>query len=286
MNEGRIDAAVWDAFQLLANETRLKILYALWNAPEWTATFTELKEAVGMRDSGQFQYHLNELSGTFVRKTDDGYTHLAGGIALYRAMLGSVTGPESVAPIPLDTTCSTCGVPLVLQYEHQVFDARCPDCEETASNAPFLRAGLENRSNEDRATAFDAWTRRLVALLRDGVCPWCASTVTHDFSAVEGDGTGSEGDEIHITHTCDRCGGFLRTTPVENVIEHPAVVAFCYERGLDSTAIPHWEAAEYAAEETRLVSDDPVEVRITIRLAGDELTLSLDEEMRVRDVEG
>ncbi|MFB9807964.1 winged helix-turn-helix domain-containing protein [Haladaptatus pallidirubidus] len=71
------DEHVRDAFQLLADETRLEILFALWNAPEWTATFTELKDAVGMRDSGQFQYHLNQLAGTFIRQVDDGYTHLA-----------------------------------------------------------------------------------------------------------------------------------------------------------------------------------------------------------------
>jgi hypothetical protein len=284
VNAEDIDAEVWDAFQLLANETRLKILYALWNAPEWTATFTELKKAVGMRDSGQFQYHLNELGGTFLGKTDDGYTHLAGGIALYRAMLGSVTGPETATPISLDTACSTCGAALTLRYDNQVFDARCPDCDETVSNAPFLRAGLENRTDDDRANAFDVWTRRLVGLLRDGVCPWCASTVTHEFSQMESDGT-KEGDEIHITHTCDRCGGFLRTTPAENVIDHPAVVAFCYDRGIDLTAIPHWKVDGYVSENTRLVSDDPAEVRVTIRLADDELTLLLDEEMRVREAE-
>ncbi|WP_190303670.1 hypothetical protein [Haladaptatus sp. R4] len=32
------DEGLRDAFQLLANETRLEILYALWNAPGWTAT--------------------------------------------------------------------------------------------------------------------------------------------------------------------------------------------------------------------------------------------------------
>ncbi len=46
-------AALDDAFQLLANETRLEILRALWAAPLWTATYSELKDAVGMRDSGR-----------------------------------------------------------------------------------------------------------------------------------------------------------------------------------------------------------------------------------------
>lgn len=32
------DEELRNAFQLLANETRLKILYVLWNAPNWTAT--------------------------------------------------------------------------------------------------------------------------------------------------------------------------------------------------------------------------------------------------------
>ncbi len=218
------------------------------------------------------------------RRTDDGYTHLAGGIALYRAMLGSVTGPESVVPISLDTACSACGAPLTLRYDHQVFDARCPDCDDTVSNAPFLRAGLENRTDSDRTKAFDAWTRRFVALLRDGVCPWCASTVTHEFSGIVSDGA-EEGTEIHVTHTCDRCGGFLRTTPMENVIDRPAVVAFCYDHGIDLTETPHWEMEKYVVESTRLGSDDPAEIRLTIRLADDELTLSLDKEMRVRDAE-
>jgi hypothetical protein len=173
---------------------------------------------------------------------------------------------------------------LARRYDNQVFDAPCPDCDEMVSNAPFLRAGLENRTDDDRANAFDAWTRRLVGLLHDGVCSWCASTVTHEFSEMERDGTGG-GDEMHITHICDRCGGFLRTTPVENVIDHPAVVTFCYGRGIDLTAIPHWEVDGYVSKTKRLVSDDLVEVRVTIQLADDELTLSLDEEMRVREAE-
>jgi hypothetical protein len=38
------------------------------------------------------------------------------------------------------------------------------------------------------------------------------------------------------------------------------------------------------SETERKTRTDPAEVRVTVRLAGDELTLSLDEEMRVRDV--
>jgi hypothetical protein len=67
-----------EAFATLGNETRLSILLALWEAYEpFVATnavaFSELRERVGMRDSGQFNYHLDKLRGHFVRKTDAGY---------------------------------------------------------------------------------------------------------------------------------------------------------------------------------------------------------------------
>lgn len=271
------------AFQLLANETRLGILHALWNAPEWTATFSELKGAVGMRDSGQFQYHLNKLTGTFVRRTEDGYAHLAGGIALYRAMLGTVAGPETVDPIPLGDVCPACDEELELAYENQVFYARCSACGETVLSSPFPPAGLENRTNEGRLRAFDRWTRRLVRLLGDGVCPWCASTVTHELST---DSTDGSPRSVRITHACDCCGGFLRTTVGENVVDHPAVVSFFHERGVDITEIPHWELDFCTSDEgVELVSEDPLEVLVTIEESGDSVTISLDEEMRAREID-
>ncbi|KZN26083.1 hypothetical protein A4G99_23180 [Haladaptatus sp. R4] len=239
-------------------------------------TFTELKDAVGMRDSGGFQYHLNALDGTFLRKTDDGYTHLAGGIALYRAMLGSVMGPDAIDPIPLDERCPNCESPLELRYDHQVFYVYCAACDESASNGPFLPAGLDGRSNEDRIRAFDRWTKRLIFLLRDGICPWCSSTVSHGFDT---DG------KVEITHTCDRCRGFLRTTVLENVVSHPAVISFYYDHGIDVTTTPYWKLGELAAENTRVLSEDPPKLRTTIRLSGDELVLVLDGEMRVRIID-
>ena len=271
-----------DAFRLLANETRLGVLLALWNAPEWTATFTELKDAVGARDSGGFQYHLNQLAGTFVRRADGGYTHLAGGIALYRAMLGVVAGPESIDPIPLDRPCPECDGSLHLVYENQVLYARCPDCGETTLSAPFLPAGLENRTDAERLRAFDRWARRQFGLLADGVCPWCASTVSHAFAAGEPD----DAREVLITHACDRCGGFLRTSAGEIVLDHPAVVSFLHERGVDASAVPHWELDFCTRDDgVEVVSDDPWLVDLTVRCGGDALTLRIDEDCSVVDTE-
>ena len=57
-----------DAFALIGNETRLAILEALWAADERPVSFSELRRAVGMRDSAQFNYHLQKLTGHFVTR--------------------------------------------------------------------------------------------------------------------------------------------------------------------------------------------------------------------------
>lgn len=61
------------AFMTLSHDLRLQILLALWDAPGFSLSFSELRKAVGERDSGSFNYHLSELQGHFVAKTDNGY---------------------------------------------------------------------------------------------------------------------------------------------------------------------------------------------------------------------
>lgn len=62
-----------EAFSLVANETRFQILQALWEADATQQTFPDLRASVGIRDSGQFNYHLGKLIPEFVRQPDDGY---------------------------------------------------------------------------------------------------------------------------------------------------------------------------------------------------------------------
>jgi len=71
-DDGDEDVPPEDAFSLVANETRMDVLKALWEA-DGPRSFSALRERVGVRDSGQFNYHLGKLVGHFVRKTADGY---------------------------------------------------------------------------------------------------------------------------------------------------------------------------------------------------------------------
>ena len=69
----RVATDAESAFMTLSHDLRLEILLALWEAPGFSLSFSELRRAVGVRDSGSFTYHLSQLEGHFVAKTDDGY---------------------------------------------------------------------------------------------------------------------------------------------------------------------------------------------------------------------
>ncbi|PSQ23178.1 ArsR family transcriptional regulator, partial [Halobacteriales archaeon QS_8_65_32] len=60
-----------DALGVLASEHRIEILRVLAEADEPLA-FSDLRESVGMYDTGRFNYHLTELRGRFVRETGAG----------------------------------------------------------------------------------------------------------------------------------------------------------------------------------------------------------------------
>lgn len=86
-----------DAFAVLGNETRLEILRSLSDA-DGPVSFSDLREHVGMRDSGQFNYHLDKLVGHFVTQADDGYALRQAGDRVIEAILSgrSPMPPSSI----------------------------------------------------------------------------------------------------------------------------------------------------------------------------------------------
>jgi hypothetical protein len=71
-----VESAPVETFSLLANEDRLTILKVVVQAAERGETplsFSTLREAVDIRDSGRFSYHLQKLTGQFLASSADGY---------------------------------------------------------------------------------------------------------------------------------------------------------------------------------------------------------------------
>lgn len=80
--------ALATTFDLLGDETRLRIVRALAAADPEPRRFSDLRARVGTADTGRFNYHLNRLRGDLVEKTDEGYVLTPAG----RRLAGVVTG--------------------------------------------------------------------------------------------------------------------------------------------------------------------------------------------------
>lgn len=105
--ETRQRAGGLDALEALANEHRIAILRALADADD-PLTFTELREAIDMADTGQFNYHLTQLLGRFVRERQGGYELGHAGERLI--VLANDIDPETVANSRAEYSTGPCPV--------------------------------------------------------------------------------------------------------------------------------------------------------------------------------
>lgn len=142
------------AFAALSDPNRVAVLRALWDADGHEATFSELRHAVGMRDSGQFNYHLGKLCDTFVRQTEAGtYELRMAGIYTVGALLaGTYTDDRTVGPLPADESCPECGAEATFEYDGDWFRLYCTACgtgeadDETPDEDP---RGGETRDGDE-----------------------------------------------------------------------------------------------------------------------------------------
>lgn len=92
-------SAASDAFQTLANDTRVTVLVHLLRAArddDLPQTFSELQAAVDSDSSARFAYHLRQLDGHFVKKTPDGYELTPAGRRAAEAVLaGTFTSNDT-----------------------------------------------------------------------------------------------------------------------------------------------------------------------------------------------
>lgn len=305
-----------DAFELLANETRLAILLALWDAYEpfeesSGLTFSELRDRVGMRDSGQFNYHLGKLEGVFVTSTESGYKLRPAGEKLTRAVIGGA-GLEtpSLEPTELGMPCPLCDSPTEITYRDGRLFQRCTECEgklgETDELPPgtlFIwrlePAGLANRTPQEVYTAASIGSLQVAGSLVEGICPECSGPIEKELKICEEHEPVADGvcpncgrkDEFLTFFQCAVCKFSGIAAPSDLVSYHPEVIAFYYDHGvkfqygLDYKEVTRVWELEGAHEQT-LVSRDPIRIRVTIQYEGDELELMLDKDMNVLDTGG
>ncbi|WP_435065995.1 ArsR/SmtB family transcription factor [Halobaculum sp. EA56] len=123
------------AFSFLGDGLRLAILRALAEREaragprEDAMAYSDLRRAVGERDSGKFSYHLGKLTGRFVEKTPEGYRLREPGRETVRLLeRGVVDGDADLDAAPVAARCPLCDARVRVTYgDHHLF-ACCSEC--------------------------------------------------------------------------------------------------------------------------------------------------------------
>ena len=279
-----------DAFAIVGNETRLEILEALW-AADRPAAFSDLRRSVGMRDSAQFNYHLDRLRGQFVRRTDDGYEFRQAGKAVVRAVLaGTYNQDPELEPFPVEGECVVCGGGLQASYRDEAFLIGCTECDRPHGTHSFPPGGLEDRDREAVLSAFNQRARHLSCLTADGVCPECNGRVRTDIVPADDldgrEGHPISGQEVLVVHECQRCNNHVVSTVGLALLDHAEVVSFYRDHGIDLNTVRFW-TLEWCVSDHRLevCSRDPWRLRVTIPLGDEELRVTVDDALAVQHTE-
>ncbi|QIO21994.1 ArsR family transcriptional regulator [Haloarcula sp. JP-L23] len=268
------------AFSLISNEIRVEILEALWHADEQPVGFTTLYEKAKADNSAQFNYHLGQLTGHFVRKTNDGYELRTAGESVIRAAVeGSFNAHPDLDPIKTGDDCTQCGDPLVATYSDEKLAIGCPACGRTHGQYSFPPGGLIGRDEEETLSAFNQRVRHLHSLAKEGVCPECSGQMQTEI--VRGEDCCLDAD-LRVEYICHQCHHSLCSTIGLALINQSPVVSFYREHGIDLRTTPYWRLNWCVSDEcTTIETTDPWRIEVSIIEGDDTLTVTLDENLSV-----
>jgi DNA-binding transcriptional ArsR family regulator len=273
-----------EAFEVLTDETRVRILHALAehqreHLDERALGFADLRRRVGMRDSGNFDYHLDRLRGEFVERTDEGYQLTPRGLQIVGALAaGTFHDHPSMEPYEVDVGCPNCGAEMILSYEEGLLQVACRECAEGPGISNLVAPEVvRDRSPEELLVHFLKRSRQDVEHIVDGVCPNC-------FGPLELSAVGSDVSETPCSFegACGRCGFPGAVPPSAVALVHPALVRFAHEYGVDGD--PEWALRFVFGGNSRRVAEEPLRHELTAELGGETLTLIVDDSPAVVEV--
>lgn len=297
-----------DAFGILQNEVRLAVLRVLWDATETPIPYNQLEERLPV-DTDNFYYHLDQLVGHFVHRSDEGYELRYAGEEVVRAIVaGTITEDLSLAPMEIGSRCPYCGSNITIQYLDERFTARCTGCEGvvrgdgvprgTIMSYGFPPAGVLGRSPDELLEAAHVlYDSKMTAMLK-GVCPECAGTVDHTLLPCEDHERATDGlcdacdsrFAVWTTHTCEECGYERVFVPWFKLLTEPAVIAFLYDHSDFDRSIPFskltWKNAPYIRSITQsVVSTEPLRIRVSFPIEDAHLAVEIDEKLEILALE-
>lgn len=295
-----------EAFTLLGNETRIGILHALWDAFESgtgdnAVPFSALFDQVEIEDSGNFTYHLEKLTGPFVRRTDTGYALKQTGINVVRAVVtGTVTADPTFGPTPIDAPCPRCGGTVEVAYSDELMTAHCTACpgmREWDGRPGFLFGGLVPPGGVAERPVEQAFHNAVVyinyqlAALFDGACPHCSTPPEVRVDVCSDHHPGAESlcpncgwDHLaEVWMVCPTCKRSAFPPARVLMLYDPRAIAF-YTALDEPYRFASWETIVRQFDVTEdLVGTDPLELRFTLPGDDTDLTLTVDDGLAVTE---
>jgi hypothetical protein len=287
-----------DAFALLSDETRVAILRAVAraqaeldevNAGPSELAFSEVYDRVDVDNTSKLSYHLGELTGTFLRKGEDGYSLTHAGERVVRFVVsGNYERPAEFDPVETDGRCPFCGErPLRARLHHQFFLVECPACERPVSNYAVTPAQVRSLAGEELVRSVERKQAMDYAQVRRGVCPQCAGPLSAEVRDID-ESPFPDADSLLAVDRCRECRRGYTALLTYGVAYHPASVAFHWERGVDIATRGLWTFNDHLYEgrwTAERVATDPAEYEVVLRHDDDALPCRLDETGTVQRTE-
>lgn len=279
---------VRELFRLLGNETRMRIMRVLWSEFDFEYYVTEsreptsfgsIREQAEVADSGNFNYHLGELTGTLVADVEGGYVLTPLGYNLMRSIDRYADfAYHTIDEWEVADPCPFCDGTLAATYRREVLEVRCRDCAALAADGNFTFVELSSIGAQhlDREQLLDAAILTLSSKVRSsmwGICwdcnaPMETTLVLCDDHDLDPRGTCSNCENRYRTRvraSCSACGTSGLGPTVEYAIVTPSVGALFGSAGRSPGQIGPWRyrLAALGGATERVTATDPVTTEIT-----------------------
>lgn len=307
-----------ELFAVLGNELRMDTLLALWErydplTDDEAVPFSELYDAVDVDDTGQFNYHLEQLQEHLIEKVDDGYTFQPVGLTIVQSIIAGAGHQADSTPRPVDAICRRCGADTYLTYQDSRIFHVCTECAGSFADASFpdgaiwgQRAPPAALRSRDPEALFAALVWRefpRMAHLSAHVCPQCAGPLEHFLDVCEDHDPGDSGScpacgyigQVRANWVCGTCKFHATGSPSGLLRNHPAVIAFHWEHDIDfgypydtnsfEDVVENETIKREVTEDEAVLSRDPFRVRYTIQFDEAAIAMTLDEDLEVVDVD-
>jgi len=265
-----------DPFSTLGNETRLRIVDALYEqtvAAGWRdgCSYSRLRKAAAVRDNGNFNYHLDVLRDRFVEKTDGGYRLSFSGFEVAKSLrAGAWQSHDPRGPVEVEASSPLVGGrPLYASYEGSLVRVHAAD-EEPVFRIAVRPTGAASRELHDLADLLSAELAEAIENTQRGVCPYCHAPPERSIERTAGDGP-----RHCFVADCPECGPLFEVPVGVAVARHPAVVSFYWDHGVDVRERRLWNLGLYG---DRAVESHGEGVELRIDHDGAALRLVLDGE--------